>query len=74
MESLQPDSGFGDESAMLPLSPEKFPAGDYVFRVIAHHRLREAHIAWHDVFVKITRPQSPPLGGGEELGGKTGAK
>ncbi|MCC6785361.1 MAG: hypothetical protein IT457_21100 [Planctomycetes bacterium] len=73
MESLQPDSGFGDESAMLPLSPEKFPAGDYVFRVIAHHRLREAHIAWHDVFVKITRPQSP-LGGGEDLGGKTGAK
>lgn len=76
LEAMEPDSGFGDESFMLPLPAETFPQGDYVFRVIAHHRFRETHIAWHDVFVKVTRPAvEPPPDGGDESGGlKRGSK
>lgn len=63
-EAMIQDAGFGDENLLLEVPAELVPAGNCMFRVVVHNALRDAHIAWHDVFVQITRPE----GSGGKLG------
>lgn len=52
---LLADSGPGDESLVLDLPAERFPAGSYRFRVVCIDTARGAHRAWHEVDVTVLR-------------------
>jgi hypothetical protein len=49
------DAGIGSESFVLPTPASAYPAGDYLFRIVAYHRTRMPHSSWHQRRVTVTR-------------------
>lgn len=49
------DAGDGNESITVSLAPEKFPAGEVLFRVEAHRVAQQPHYGHHTVMVTVTR-------------------